>query len=169
MDYNEEVQYQSWPRMLNQKHIQPCNQRGFPLWICWRVAQHKCWSETRVSTIPYTVQCLLKRIITDELDSHIGTVSIRDRQLTKFRFADDIDGLVGSETELQQLVSRMERTSEEYGMEIGNQESSPGRREKLTQFVQMSAAVQSRAGCVFLNESTYITPIHHSPEQHIVP
>ena len=36
------------------------------------------------------------------------------------RFADDMDGLAASETELRELVSRIERTSEEYETEINN-------------------------------------------------
>ena len=35
----------------------------------------------------------------------MSTVSIGGRQLTNLRFADDIDGLAGSETKLRQLVS----------------------------------------------------------------
>ena len=34
------------------------------------------------------------------------------------RFADDIDGLAGSEQELSQLVERIDQTSKAYDMEI---------------------------------------------------
>ena len=45
--------------------------------------------------------------MTDALNEHVGTVSIGGRQLTNSRFADVIDGLVGSKTELRQLVGRI--------------------------------------------------------------
>ena len=48
----------------------------------------------------------------------MDTVSIGGRQMTNLRFEDDIDGLVGSKTEIRQLVSRLERASKDYGMEI---------------------------------------------------
>ena len=35
--------------------------------------------------------------MTETLDDHEGTVSIRGRTITNFRFADDIDGLAGKE------------------------------------------------------------------------
>ena len=46
------------------------------------------------------------------------TVSIAGRTITNLRFADDIDGLVGTETELANLVERLDRTSTAYGMQI---------------------------------------------------
>ena len=82
-------------------------QCGFPQWIYWRVVQDKCWSEARVPTIPYAVQCILGRIITDAFDGHVGSVSMGSRQLTNLRISDDIDGLADSETELRRLVSRI--------------------------------------------------------------
>ena len=47
-----------------------------------------------------------------------GTVGIAGRTITNLRFADDIDGLAGSEQELAQLVERIDQTSQAYGMEI---------------------------------------------------
>ena len=47
-----------------------------------------------------------------------GTVGIAGRTITNLRFADDIDGLAGSEQELAQLVERIDQTSRAYGMEI---------------------------------------------------
>ena len=38
--------------------------------------------------------------MTDALEDHEGTVSIRGRTITKLRFEDDIDGLAGEEEEL---------------------------------------------------------------------
>ena len=56
--------------------------------------------------------------MTDALDGHVGSVSIGGRPITNLRLADDIDGLAGSEEELRQLVERLVKTSDDYGMEI---------------------------------------------------
>ena len=56
--------------------------------------------------------------MTDILEEHHGTVSIGGRVITNLRFADDIDGLVGEEQELANLVNRLDKTSSIYGFEI---------------------------------------------------
>ena len=56
--------------------------------------------------------------MTDALEDHKGTLSIRGRTITNFRFADDIDGLAGEEEELENLVERLDKASIAYGMEI---------------------------------------------------
>ena len=56
--------------------------------------------------------------MTDALEDHAGTVSIGGRTITNLRFADDIDGLAGTETELANLVERLDKTSTAYGMQI---------------------------------------------------
>ena len=56
--------------------------------------------------------------MTDALDDHVGTVSIGGRPVTNLRFADDIDGLAGSEDELRELITKLEKISTAYGMEI---------------------------------------------------
>ena len=53
--------------------------------------------------------------MTDALEDHEGTVSIRGRTL---RFADDIDGLAGEEEELAKLAERLDKASTAYGTEI---------------------------------------------------
>ena len=60
----------------------------------------------------------MERIITEALEDHEGTVSIGGRTITNLRFADDIDGLVGEEEELENLVERLDKASTAYGMEI---------------------------------------------------
>ena len=47
--------------------------------------------------------------MTDALEDHKGTVRIRGRTITKFRFADDIDGLAEEEEELANLVVRLDK------------------------------------------------------------
>ena len=56
--------------------------------------------------------------MSDALEDHKGTVSIGGRTITNLRFADDIDGLAGSEEELANLVKRLDKTSTSYGMQI---------------------------------------------------
>ena len=69
--------------------------------------------------IPYTLfNIFLERIMSDVLEEHKGTISILGRTITNLRFADDIDGLAGSEQELAQLVESIDQTSRAYGMEI---------------------------------------------------
>ena len=57
--------------------------------------------------------------MTDALEDHEGTVSIRRRTITNLRFADDIDGLAGEEEKLANLVERLDKASTAYDMEIG--------------------------------------------------
>ena len=52
------------------------------------------------------------------LDNHIGTVNIGSKIITNLRFADDIDGLAGSESELSNLIKKIDSTSRKYGMQI---------------------------------------------------
>ncbi len=54
--------------------------------------------------------------MTDALEDHEGTVSVRGRTITNLRFADDIDGLAGEEEELASLVERLNKASTAYGM-----------------------------------------------------
>ena len=49
----------------------------------------------------------LERIMDDALENHVGTVRIGGRTVTNLRFADDIDGLAGSEQELAELVENI--------------------------------------------------------------
>ena len=53
---------------------------------------------------PTLFNIFMERILTDALEDHEGTVSIRGRTITNLCFADDIDGLAGEEEELANLV-----------------------------------------------------------------
>ena len=54
----------------------------------------------------------------DALEDHKSTVSIGGRKISNLGFADDIDGLAGSELELANLVERLDETSTAYDMHI---------------------------------------------------
>ena len=63
-----------------------------------------------MSTLTHPLQHISeKKITTDALEDHEGTVSTGDRTITNFRFADDIDGLAGEEEELAKLVESLEK------------------------------------------------------------
>ena len=61
---------------------------------------------------------MLEQILNDTFDTHVGTVHIGVRIITNLRFADDIDGLAGSESELNSLIIHIYFTSRVYGIEI---------------------------------------------------
>ena len=56
--------------------------------------------------------------MTDALEDHEGTVSIRGNKITNLRFADDIGGLAGEEEELANVAERLDKVSTACGMEI---------------------------------------------------
>ena len=53
----------------------------------------------------------------DALEDHKSTVIIGGRTISKLCFADEIDGLAGSELELAKLTERPDKTSTAYGMQ----------------------------------------------------
>ena len=66
----------------------------------------------------------LGRIMADALEDHKLTVSIGGRTISNLRFADDIDGLAGSELQLANLVERLDKTSTAYGMQISAEKTN---------------------------------------------
>ena len=56
--------------------------------------------------------------MTDALEDNEVTVSIEGWTITNLRFADDIDGLVGEEEVLANLIERLDKASTAYGTEI---------------------------------------------------
>ena len=67
---------------------------------------------------PTLFNIMLEQIMNDALDTHVRTVNIGGRIITNLRFADDIDGLAGSESELNSLIRKIVLKSRAYGMEI---------------------------------------------------
>ena len=56
--------------------------------------------------------------MTDALEDHEGTVSIRGRTITNLRFADDINVLSEEGEELATLVEYLDKASTAYSMKI---------------------------------------------------
>ena len=56
--------------------------------------------------------------MTDALEDHEGTVSTGGRIITSLRFACELDGLLGEEEELANLVESPDKASTAYGMKI---------------------------------------------------
>ena len=67
---------------------------------------------------PTLFNIFLERIMTDTVEDHEGTVSIRGRTITNLRFANDIDSLAGEEEELANLVEHLDKGTTAYSMEI---------------------------------------------------
>ena len=67
---------------------------------------------------PTLFYLFLDMIMTEALELHEGSVSVGGRNITNLRFADDIDGLVGSEQELFNLTNAINSASSRYWMEI---------------------------------------------------
>ena len=69
---------------------------------------------------PTLFNILLEQIMNDALDNHVGSVNIGGKIITNLRFADDIDGLAGSESESANLIKIIDNTARAYGMEINS-------------------------------------------------
>ena len=82
------------------------------------------WFQTTVGVqqgyllTPTLFNMFMKRIMTDALEDHEGTVSIGGRTITNLCFADDIDCLRGEEEELAKLVEHLDKASTAYSMQI---------------------------------------------------
>ena len=61
--------------------------------------------------------------MTEALDGFEGSVSIGGRTVTNLRFADDIDLVVGQAEELGTLISRLEESAKQLGMQISAEKS----------------------------------------------
>ena len=59
----------------------------------------------------------------DKLSNHTGSLKINGRTITNLRFADVINGLVGSEEELINVSKCLFRAANRFGMEINPSKS----------------------------------------------
>ena len=60
----------------------------------------------------------LEKIMLYSVTNQPSSISIGGRQFNNLRFADDIDLIGGSESELETITDALEKTSTAYGMEI---------------------------------------------------
>ena len=73
-----------------------------------------------------------------------GTISIGGRTFTSLRFADDIDGLAGTEDEMASLVDLLAKTSSAYGLEINAENKNPKIMTYNTQGISKDITVTSQ-------------------------
>ena len=81
--------------------------------------------------------------MSDALEDHTGTVSVGGRTVSNPRFADDIDGLTGSEEELSELTRRLNQRSSVYGMEISAKKKLMTNSKKVQQIYQLMSTNKS--------------------------
>lgn len=72
---------------------------------------------------PVLFNVYLENIMQETLHNFSPSISIGGRPLCNLRFADDIDLMGGSESELQDLTTRLERASTMVGMEVSSEKS----------------------------------------------
>ena len=88
---------------------------------------------------PTLFNIYLEKLMSEALEHHEGTVSIGGRTITNLRFADDIDGLAGSEEELRELVGLLDAASARFKMEISPEKTKvmTNRRNGMTQDINL--------------------------------
>ena len=72
---------------------------------------------------PTLFNLFLERIMQETLHDHTTTISISGRPICNLCFADDIDLMAGSNSELQELTNKLIATASAYGMEISTVKS----------------------------------------------
>ena len=72
---------------------------------------------------PVLFNIFLEQIMINTLHEHTSTISIGGRNISNLRFADDINLIAGSNTELQILTNRLAETSKAHGMDISHEKS----------------------------------------------
>lgn len=72
---------------------------------------------------PVLFNLFLERIMLETLEDHHTSISIGGRPVCNLRFADDIDLMGGTNTELQDLTDRLDTRASAYGMEISGEKT----------------------------------------------
>ena len=72
---------------------------------------------------PVLFNLFLENIMRETLHDFHSTISIGGRTINNLRFADDIDLMGGSNTELQDLTNRLTERAGAYGMEVSTEKS----------------------------------------------
>ena len=93
--------------------VQPAWKEGLESGSMWEVESDKGISYLQDSSIYSCKESWQK-----PWRNHTGTVSIGGWNMMNLQFANDIDGLAGSEDELWQLLKHLEDTRQSYGMLI---------------------------------------------------
>ena len=65
----------------------------------------------------------LEQIMQETLHNHKSTIYVGGRIINNLRFADDIDLIAGTNSELQELTNRLSEASKDYGMEVSKEKS----------------------------------------------
>jgi exonuclease III len=72
---------------------------------------------------PVLFNIFLEQIMQETLHDHHTSISIGGRPISNLRFADDIDLMGGSNSELQDLTNRLSERAGAYGMEVSTEKS----------------------------------------------
>ena len=70
---------------------------------------------------PVLFNIFLEQIMINMLDEYTSTISIGGRKINNLRFADDIDLIAGSNTELHDLTNQLVESSKAHGIEISQE------------------------------------------------
>jgi len=87
---------------------------------------------------PVLFNNFLERIMQETLQDHQSTITIGGRVVSNLRFADDIDLLAGSHTELQSLTDSLYRNARAFGMEVSTEKSKIMRHSVNAQQIPIS-------------------------------
>ena len=72
---------------------------------------------------PVLFNIFLEQIMQETLHNHKSAISVGGRIINNLRFADDIDLIAGTNSELQELTNRLSEASKDYGMEVSKKKS----------------------------------------------
>ena len=72
---------------------------------------------------PVLFNIFLEQIMQETLHNHKSTISVGGMIINNLRFADDIDLIAGTNSELQELTNRLSEASKDYGMEVSKEKS----------------------------------------------
>ena len=67
---------------------------------------------------PHLFIILLEAVMRETLDGYTGGLRIGGRTVTNLRYADDVVDIATSQSDLHELVDRLNRASQKYGLEI---------------------------------------------------
>ena len=72
---------------------------------------------------PVLFNLFVERIMQETLHGHYTSISIGGRPISNLRFADDIDLMGGTSSELHDLTNRLYEGAGAYGMEVSTEKS----------------------------------------------